>query len=127
MNMRLPVSWGKVGARTRIGAIHRIEFFRQMEMLVSSGVLISEALGRLGERFPDRRMREVLAEVHSSVTGARTSLSQGLARFPGSFPPNVVAVVEAGEEGGAAMLAERFGESFSAYRSRTSAYLPLLR
>jgi type IV pilus assembly protein PilC len=110
MNMRLPVSWGKVGARTRIGAIHRIEFFRQMEMLVSSGVLISEALGRLGERFPDRRMREVLAEVHSSVTGARTSLSQGLARFPDSFPPNVVAVVEAGEEGGAAMLAERFGD-----------------
>jgi protein-S-isoprenylcysteine O-methyltransferase Ste14 len=25
------------------------------------------------------------------------------------------------------LLAERFGESFSAYRSRTSAYLPLLR
>ena len=79
-------------------------------MLVSSGVLISDALGRLKERFPDPRTREILGDVHAQVTGARTNLSQALARFPGSFPQNVIAVVEAGEEGGASMLAERFGD-----------------
>jgi type II secretory pathway component PulF len=52
----------------------------------------------------------VLRDVHSRVTEARTSLSQGLARFPGSFPHNVITVIEAGEEGGASMLAERFAD-----------------
>lgn len=81
-----------------------------MEMLVSSGVLIPDALGRLKERFPDARTRRVLEDVHARVTEARTSLSQGLARFPGSFPQNVITVIEAGEEGGASMLAARFAD-----------------
>lgn len=108
--MTITALWFKVGPRTRMRAVHRIEFFRQMEMLVSSGVLISDALDRLRERFPDRRTRGILEDVHASVTGARTSLSQALARFPASFPRNVIAVVEAGEEGGASMLAERFAD-----------------
>lgn len=98
------------GPRTHIRAEHRIEFFRQMEMLLSSGVLISDALGKLRERYPDARTRRVLREVHAQVANARTSLSQALARFPRSFPRNVVTVIRAGEEGGAAMLAERFAD-----------------
>lgn len=79
-------------------------------MLLSSGVLISDALGKLKERYPDRRTRRVLREVHLQVTNARTGLSQALARFPRSFPRNVITVIRAGEEGGSAMLAERFSD-----------------
>jgi type II secretory pathway component PulF len=87
-----------------------VELFKQMEMLLSSGVLISDALARLKERYPDARTRRVLHEVHIQVTDARTGLSQALAGFPRSFPGNVIAVIRAGEEGGAAMLAERFAD-----------------
>jgi len=97
-------------ARTRIPPAHLIEFFRQMEMLLSSGVLIADALNRLKDRYPDRRTRRVLREVHAQVAESRTSLSQALSRFPRSFSPGAVTVIEAGEEGGAGMLAERFAD-----------------
>ncbi len=86
-------------ALTKISPRHLIEFFRQMEMLLSSGVLIADALNRLKDRYPDRRARRVLREVHAQVAESRTSLSQALSRFPRSFSPGVVTVIEAGEEG----------------------------
>ena len=97
-------------ARARISPAHLIQFFQQMEMLLSSGVLIADALSRLKDRYPDRRTRRVLREVHAQVAESRTRLSQALALFPRSFPPGIITVVEAGEEGGAAMLAERFAD-----------------
>jgi len=100
----------RIRARTRIATVHRIEFFRQMETLLSSGVLIADALNRLKDRFPDARTRRVLRVVHAQVAESRTSLSQALSLFPGSFPPGVVTAIEAGEEGGAARLAVRFAE-----------------
>ena len=101
---------GRWLARSGIPSRHLIQFFQQMEMLLSSGVLIADALGRLKDRYPDRRTRSVLREVHAQVAESRTRLSQALAGFPRSFPPGIVTVIEAGEEGGAAMLAERFGD-----------------
>ena len=97
-------------ARARITPAHLIQFFQQMEMLLTSGVLIADALGRLKERYPDRRTRRVLREVHAQVAESRLRLSQALALFPGSFPPGIITVIEAGEEGGAGMLAERFAD-----------------
>ncbi len=97
-------------ARARIAPRHQIQFFRQMEMLLSSGILIVEALARLRDRYPDRRTREVLAVVHAQVSASRTSLSRALALFPRSFPPGIVTVVAAGEESGTAKLAERFAD-----------------
>jgi type IV pilus assembly protein PilC len=89
---------------------HQIQLFLQMQMLLSSGVLIADALGRLKERYPDVRTRRVLRDVHAQVAESRMTLSQALERFPRSFPPSVVASVRAGEEGGALLLAERFGD-----------------
>ncbi len=97
-------------ARTRIPARHLIEIFRQLEMLLSSGILIVEALEKLRDRYPDRRTRRVLAVVHAQVAASRTSLSRALALFPRSFPPGIVTIVAAGEESGTARLAERFSD-----------------
>lgn len=95
---------------TKISRPHQILFFQQMEMLLSSGVLIADALGCLKDRFPDARARKLLKEVHAQVSLSRCGLSQALARFPRSFPPATIAVLEAGEQGGSAFLAERFAE-----------------
>ena len=89
---------------------HRVLFFQQMEMLLSSGVLVADALGHLAVRFPDRRVRRVVAAVQTEVSESRCSLSQAFAEFPRSFSPTVVAVIEAGERSGSAQLAQRFGE-----------------
>jgi type II secretory pathway component PulF len=96
--------------RARLAPRHQIQFFRQMEMLLSSGILIVEALERLKDRYPDRSTRRVLAEVHAHVRLSRGSLSRALALFPRSFPPGTASVIAAGEEGGTARLAERFAD-----------------
>jgi type II secretory pathway component PulF len=96
--------------RAKIAPRHQIQFFRQMEMLLSSGILIVDALARLKERYPDGRTRRVLGEMHAHVVQSRCSLSRALALFPRSFPPGIVAVIEAGEEGGTARLADRFAD-----------------
>ena len=56
----------RAGPRTHVRPEHRVELFKQMEMLLSSGVLISDALARLKERYPDARTRRVLHEVHDA-------------------------------------------------------------
>ncbi len=94
----------------RISPANQVLFFEQMEMLLSSGVLIADALASLKDRFPDPRARRVLREVHAQVIASRAGLSQALARFPRSFPPGIIAMVEAGEEGGSALLAKRFAD-----------------
>lgn len=97
-------------ARSKIAARHQAQCFRQLAMLLSSGFLVPEALGRLKDSYPDSKAREILREIHLRVAGARTSFSRALAQFPRSFPPGVVAMVEAGEEAGAMRLAERLAD-----------------
>jgi general secretion pathway protein F len=89
---------------------HQVQFFRQMALLLSSGFLLPDALARLEERYPDRAARRILREVHARVADARTTFSRALALFPRSFGPGTVAVVAAGEEAGAARLAERLAD-----------------
>lgn len=96
--------------RTRLRPAQLTHVFRQLEMLLGAGILLADALGCLTQRFPDRRTRRVLGEIHGEVVGARCRLSAALARFPRSFPPSVVAVVASGEEAGSAALAQRFGD-----------------
>jgi len=93
-----------------ISSTHRVLFFQQMEMLLSSGVLIADALAHLAARFPDKEVRRVVGAMHAQVAQSRSSLSQAFAEFPRSFSPAVIAVIEAGEQSGSAQLAQRFAE-----------------
>jgi len=93
-----------------ISTTHRVLFFQQMEMLLSSGVLIADALAHLAARFPDRAVRRVVGAMQAEVAQSRRSLSQAFAGFPRSFSPAVIAVIEAGEQSGSAQLAQRFAE-----------------
>jgi type II secretory pathway component PulF len=93
-----------------ISSTHRTLFFQQMEMLLSSGVMIADALAHLAARFPDKRVRRVVCAMQAEVAESRQSLSQAFAAFPRSFSPTVIAVIEAGEQSGSAQLAQRFAE-----------------
>lgn len=96
--------------RLKVARSQQVHLFRQMETLLSSGILIPDAVGKLKDRFPDKRARQVLQEVHERILESRGNLSQAFAEFPRSFPPGVISVIAAGEEAGTAVLAERFGD-----------------
>ena len=96
--------------RLKIARKHQIHLFRQMQTLLSAGILIPDAVGKLKDRFPDRRTRQVLQEVHARIVDSRGNLSQALGGFSRSFPVGVVSMIAAGEEAGTAVLAERFGD-----------------
>ncbi|MGH7997747.1 MAG: type II secretion system F family protein [Opitutaceae bacterium] len=97
-------------ARTRLRPTQAVLLFRQMEMLLGAGILLSDALASLEQRFPDARARRILRQVRAEVVSARCRLSTALGKFPRSFPTAVLAVVAAGEEAGSLALAERFAD-----------------
>ena len=94
----------------RMSLKSKIYLFQQLELLVSSGVLVHDALDRLRDRFPDPNGRLVISEIHDQVAKSRKPLSQAFALFPRSFPPTVTSLIKAGEDAGSRTLAERFGD-----------------
>jgi type II secretory pathway component PulF len=88
----------------------KVYLFRQLELLISSGVLVHDALDRLRDRFPDAKGRAVISEIHDQVANSRKPLSLAFALFPRSFPERVTSLIKAGEEAGSKTLAERFGD-----------------
>lgn len=96
--------------RTRLSAAHRALLFRQLRLLLGAGVLLSDALRSLRDRFPHRPTRRVLAVIHLEVAQSRRRFSEALAQFPRSFPAADIAILAAGEGAGSAELAERLGD-----------------
>lgn len=96
--------------RLRIPRKQQIHLFQQMQMLLSSGILIPDALEKLREKFPHAPTRQALQAIYAHVVESRGSLSAAFALFPRSFSPGLVSVIAAGEDAGTATLADRFGD-----------------
>jgi len=96
--------------RIRIAPTQRVLLFRQLQMLLSAGILLSDALRSLRDRFPDARTRRVVAIVYAEVVLSRRRFSSALSQFSRSFPVADIAIIAAGESGGSAELAERLGD-----------------
>ena len=88
-----------------------IGFFVQMTLLLRAGIPIPNAIARLADDADGTRLGTVLATVREQLT-LGVQLHQSLALFPRSFPPQVVAIVHAGEVSG--HLPESF-EGLSSY------------
>ncbi len=88
-----------------------INFFVQMTLLLRAGIPIPKAIDRLASDAEGTRLGVVLATVREQLT-LGVQLHQTLAQFPRSFPPQVVAIVHAGEVSG--HLPEAF-EGLSSY------------
>lgn len=84
----------------RIRAKEITLFSRELASLLKSGVPILKSINIISEQSENHSLKAVLSQIHSSVKdGAAFSLS--LMRYPRVFPPLYLALVRAGEDGGA--------------------------
>lgn len=74
-------------------------FFRQLAVLVRSGMSVGDALGALVDNTVNRKLRRVSAEMRDMVRSGRR-LSEAMAIHPLVFPAHAVGLIWGGEQGG---------------------------
>jgi len=84
-----------------VRADDRALVFRHLAPLVKAGVSLPEALSRVAQRLPDRRLADLCRELSAEV-GAGAALSQSLSARSGFFPRWVAGTLEAAEQAGKA-------------------------
>lgn len=94
--------------RLKLSRRELIELFVHLEMQLSSGITVVDAVGALKDALPSPKLQYLLREVYEQLTSSRADLTNALRMFPRSFPPDVLTVIHAGEE--TASLPERFAE-----------------
>jgi type II secretory pathway component PulF len=94
--------------RLKLSRREMIELFVHMEMQLSSGIIVVEAVAALKDSLPSLKLQYVLREVYEQLTSSRADLTNALRLFPRSFPIDILTVIHAGEE--TASLPERFAE-----------------
>lgn len=83
-----------------VSATARAAFFRSFATLIRAGVPIRRALEVVVDSCRDARLREALCSVSSDIESG-SELSMAMARRPREFPQLFVAMIRAGELGGA--------------------------
>ncbi len=89
----------KSGIGGRVGAKDRIIFTRQLSTLINAGLPLTQSLRTVHEQVTNKVLKNVVAEVVSSVEGGQ-SLSQAFAAHPQIFSNIYVSLVAAGEASG---------------------------
>ena len=74
-------------------------FFRQMSVMLKSGVALSQALELLAENMTNKKFGANILDV-SKRLGSGEELSSSLRNYPRIFSPIMVGLIEAGETGG---------------------------
>jgi general secretion pathway protein F len=90
----------EAGSGPRASAAARIQMTRTIATLLEAGFPADRALAAAAELIEQPALRGVVQAVRQDVRGGR-SLSEALAAHPRVFPPMYVALVAAGEAGGA--------------------------
>lgn len=76
-----------------------VPVFQQLSDLVSSGILLPEALSIIADQVSHRRLQECMHALTDAVHQGR-SLSQSLHDYPRLFSPFAIQLISAGEESG---------------------------
>ena len=74
-------------------------FFRQMSVMLKSGVPLSQALELLAENMTNKKFGANIFDV-SKKLGSGEELSSSLGNYPRVFSPIMIGLIEAGEAGG---------------------------
>ena len=74
-------------------------FFRQMSVMLKSGVPLSQALELLAENMTNKKFGANIFDV-SKRLGSGEELSSSLGNYPRIFTPIMIGLIEAGEAGG---------------------------
>lgn len=83
----------------RVSFSELVVFTRQLATMVSSGLVLSEAIDILEEQQTNKTMKRALVEVSQNIKGGLT-LAQSLSKSPNIFPHLYVNLVKAGEASG---------------------------
>ena len=74
-------------------------FFRQMAVMLKSGVALSQALELLAENMNNKKFGANIFDI-SKKLGSGEELSSSLSNYPRIFSPIMIGLIEAGEAGG---------------------------
>lgn len=85
--------------RLRMGMRELLIFTSELSDLLASGMKLGNALATLSRRKTGRARDVIAVDLRDEIVRG-SSLSQALARWPGTFPPLFVAMVRAGEASG---------------------------
>lgn len=83
----------------RVGFSDLVIITRQLATMVSSGLVLSEAIDILEEQQTNKTLKKALTEVSQDIKGGLT-LAQALSKHPNIFPHLYINLVKAGEASG---------------------------
>lgn len=83
----------------RVGFSELVVLTRQLATMVSSGLVLSEAMDILEEQQTNKTLKKALLEISQDVKGGFT-LAQALSRHPDIFPRIYVNLIKSGEASG---------------------------
>jgi type II secretory pathway component PulF len=90
---------GKSGLTNRVGTKDRVIFTRQLSTLINAGLPLTQSLRTVQDQINNKRLREVVAEVVSSVESG-VSLADSFGKHPEIFNNIYVSLVAAAVFGG---------------------------
>lgn len=97
---RAPIPWDKIFSFGRGVSLHDKSIFaRNLGGMLQAGLTVSRALAVLERQSESRALKRVVVTLAERI-GKGIALHQALAEFPRVFPPVVIGMVRAGEEGG---------------------------
>jgi type IV pilus assembly protein PilC len=112
-NEALPRQLSLFSSRPRLTRKELVQFCTQLQIMIETGVTLSEALESIAEQAHKASVQLVVRDLCRHITGGDT-LSSALARHPRSFPRVMVALVAASEKSG--MLAKLLGRAVTYLR-----------
>ena len=86
-------------SRLKVPQADLLVFFRQMAVMLQSGVPLSQGLELLAENMTNKEFGACIFDVSKKLNSGE-ELSSCLSSFPRIFPPITVGLIEAGEAGG---------------------------
>ena len=89
----------KPNSKLKVPQSDLLVFFRQMSVMLKSGVPLSQALELLAENMTNKEFGANIFDV-SKRLGSGEELSTSLSNYPRIFSPIMIGLIEAGEAGG---------------------------
>ena len=89
----------KPNSKLKVPQADLLVFFRQMAVMLKSGVPLSQALELLAENMTNKEFGANILDV-SKRLGSGEELSSSLSNYPRTFSPIMIGLIEAGEAGG---------------------------
>ena len=89
----------KANRRLKVPLDTKLIFFRQLSVILQSGISLSQGLELLADNISNKAFSECIKNISSNLSSG-SDLSFSLQQYPRIFDPIIVGLIEAGEAGG---------------------------